>query len=46
MNKRGGSEKRDRHRIILDYLQTAPAVLGGVAGLLGAVTALLALLIR
>ncbi|MEU8431289.1 hypothetical protein [Micromonospora sp. NPDC048887] len=45
-NEQADNAQRDRHSVILDYLRTAPAVLGGLAGLLGAVTALLALLTR
>jgi hypothetical protein len=45
-DEQAGNAPRDRHSIILDYLQTAPAILGGLAGVLGAVTALLALLLR
>ncbi|MET8062575.1 hypothetical protein ACFYON_17445 [Micromonospora sp. NPDC005686] len=41
-----GAAVSGRHAIILEYLRTAPAVLGALAGLLGAVTALLALLVR
>jgi hypothetical protein len=45
-DERPGSAERDRHRVILDYLQTVPGILTGLAGVLGAVTALLALLQR
>ncbi|MFG3556365.1 hypothetical protein ACGGAQ_18475 [Micromonospora sp. NPDC047557] len=38
------SAPRDRHGLILEYLRTAPAVLGGLAALLGALTTLIALL--
>jgi hypothetical protein len=35
---------RDRHRVVLAYLKIAPAVLTGLAGVLGAVAALVAVL--
>ncbi|MBQ0893438.1 hypothetical protein KBX37_10080 [Micromonospora sp. U56] len=45
-NEQADNRSRDRHSIVLDYLKTAPAVLGGLATVLAAVTALLALLLK
>lgn len=45
-DQQGGTQKRDRHNIIQGYLRITSVVLGGLTGVISALAALLAVLLR